>query len=234
MTPSELEIENSHNQEWSGTSTKFCILSLQLCFWNNGRAIKLNTRFLLLFFGPMKCFWARDCKPWDKFIWRMIFPRSNYITISLRQFMCIKWESVQYLPSTANLQETVMITTRNKFTLTKNNVIRYGNSVGLVWEKVFVSVFRVKLSKEHSVAIRYWGSSSQTPSLFWARQRNSRIFRKKHQLRVKLNKKRCFKCAAQHTIHHSFIGNAYIACPQLIIAKHYFDANCPKIRCSLP
>ena len=116
----------------------------------------------------------------------------------------------------------------------QNNVIRYGNSVGLVWEKVFVSVFRVKLSKEHTVAIRYWGSSSQTPSLFWARQRNSRIFRKKHQLRSKLNNKRCFKCAAQHTIHHSFIGNAYIACPQLIIAKHYFDANCPKIRCSLP
>ena len=28
----------------------------------------------------------------------------------------------------------------------QNNVIRYGNSVGLVWEKVFVSVFRVKLT----------------------------------------------------------------------------------------
>ena len=79
-------------------------------------------------------------------------------------------------------------TTRNKFILTKNNVIRYGNSVGLIWEKVFVSVFRVKLSKEHAVAIRYCGSSSQTPSLFWARQRNSRIFRKKHQLRSKVKK----------------------------------------------
>ena len=146
MTPSELEIENSHNQEWSGTSTKFCILSLQLCFWNNGRAIKLNARLLLLFFGPMKCFWARDCKPWDKLMWQMIFPRSNYITISLRQFMCIKWESVQYLPSTANWQDTII--EQQGINSLWPKIMSYGMEIQLVLFgiKVFVSVFRVKLT----------------------------------------------------------------------------------------
>ena len=120
----------------------FCILSLQFCFWNNGRAIKWNTRFLLLFFGPMKCFWARDCKPWDKLMWQMIFPRSDYITISLRQFMCIKWESVQYLPSTANLQETIMKQQGTNSFWPK--VMSYGMEIQLVlFGKKFLWVFSV-------------------------------------------------------------------------------------------
>ena len=117
---------------------------------HNGRAIKWNIRFLLLLFGLIKCFWASDCTAMRNLGDKSFFPE----VITLR-YPCIKWESVQWF--TVNLQfagDNYEII-RDKINLTKNNVIRYGNSVGLVWEKSFCECFPCKvLSKEHTVAIR--------------------------------------------------------------------------------
>ena len=144
MTPSELEIENSHNQEWSGTSTKFCILSLQLCFWNNGREIKWNTRFLLLLF------WANafeqgtvshginSCDEW-------FFPEVIILRYPCAN-LCASNENQSSIYRQLPIGKKQLWNNKEQIHSDQNNVIRYGNSVGLVWEKVFVSVFRVKLT----------------------------------------------------------------------------------------
>ena len=69
VTPSELEIENSHNQEWSGTSTKFLHFITSVLFLKQWPGNQMeHTVSVVAFWADEVLLSTKDCNPWDKLV----------------------------------------------------------------------------------------------------------------------------------------------------------------------